>query len=121
MIKSLWVNLNGETNIVVKAQCVKCTDTVPPEALRVLVLKGPGTPLRARQAGRIRICGGKCIDAVATRNVIFNKSLLEVTGGDIRWLLAEEEVNYTLFEQDLLVDFCILIHNYRDDVRFQKF
>jgi hypothetical protein len=121
MIKSLWVNLNGETNIAVKAQCVKCTDTVAPDALRVLVLKGPTTAIRARQAGRIRICGGACIKAVEARDVIFNKTLFEVTADDIRWLLTEEEVNYTLFEQDLLVDFCILIHNYRGDVRFQNF
>ncbi len=118
-IKSLWVNLHGETNIAVKAQCVKCTDTVPPEALRVLVLKGPTSPIRARQAGRIRICGGKCIDAVAARDVIYNKPLLEVTADDIQWLLAEEEVNYVLCDQDLLVDFCIVIHRYREDVRFQ--
>ncbi len=121
MLKSLWVNLQGETNIAVKAQCVKCTDTVPPDALRVLVLKGPGNHLWTRQAGRIRICGGACIDAVQARDVIFNKSLFEVTADDIQWLLGEEEVNYTLFDQDLLVDFCILIHRYREDVRFQKF
>ncbi len=121
MIKSLWVNLHGETNIAVKVQCVKCTDTVAPDALRVLVLKGSPDALRARQAGRIRICGGACIDAFNARDVIFNKTLLEVTADDIRWLLKEEEVNYTMVDQDLLVDFCILIHRYREDVRFQNF
>ncbi len=121
MLKSLWVNLLGETNIAVKAQCVKCTDMVPPEALRVLVLKGPPNSLRARQAGRIRICGGACINAVEARDVIFNKTIFEVTADDIRWLLNDEEVNYTLVDQDLLVDFCILIHRYREDVRFQNF
>ncbi len=121
MLKSLWVTLHGETNIAVKAQCVKCTDTVPPDALRVLLLKGPGNRLQSRQTGRIRICGGKCIDAVEARAVIFNKSLLEVTADDIRWMLTGEEVNYILCDQDLLVDFCIVIHRYREDVRFQNF
>ncbi len=121
MQKSLWVTLRGETNIAVKAQCVKCTDIVAPPALRVLVLKGPTSAIRARQAGRIRICGGKCIDAVEMRAVIFNKPLLDVTADDIQWLLLEEEVNYILCDQDLLVDFCIVIHRYREDVRFQNF
>ncbi len=121
MQKSPWVNLNGEPNIAVKAQCVKCTDTVPPNALRMLVLKGSRTPLRARQAGRIRICGGACINAIEARDVIFNKRLLEVTASDIQWMLAGEEVNYILYDQDLLVDFCIIIHRYREDVRFQGF
>jgi hypothetical protein len=120
MKKSLWVNLHGESNIAVKAQCVKCTDTVPPKALRVMVLKRPKSPLRARQAGRIRICGGACIDAVAARDVIFNKPLLEVTANDIQWMVNDEEVNYTLVDHDLLVDFCIIIHRYREDVRFQN-
>ncbi len=120
MHKTPWVILDGEPNIAVKAQCVKCTETVPPDALRVFVLKGPKSPLRARQAGRIRICGGACIDAVEARDVIFNKRLLEVTASDIQWMLLGEEVNYILCDQDLLVDFCIIIHRYREDVRFQN-
>ncbi len=120
-LKSLWVNLQGETNIAVKAQCVKCTDTISPDGLRMLVLKGHRNPNRSRQAGRIRVCGGTCIKEIEARNVIFNKPLLNVTGGDIKWLLGDAAVNYTLVNEDLLVDFCIVIHRYREDARFQRY
>jgi len=121
MLKSLWLNLQGEPNIFIKAKCVKCTEELSPERLHVLVLKGSPNPNRARQTGRIRICGVSCIDSVNGQKVIFNKSLRELTAGDIQWMLADALVNYTLFEENLLVDFCIAVHQYRQDARFQSF
>src|SRR4030042_515732 len=115
MLKSQWLKLQGEPNIFVKAKCVKCKQDLSPEQLHILVLQGSRNPNRARQTGRLRICGQGCVETVNGQKVIFKKPLRDFTAGDIRWMLSDAAVNYTLFKGNLLVDFCIALHEYRRD------
>jgi hypothetical protein len=85
----------------------------------VLVLKTPPES-HTRHAGRLLICGGECLQNVEWENVIFDKPLAELTTDDVRWIINGTRVNYTQYKQDLLVDFCIAVHKYREDVRFQN-
>jgi len=119
MQKSQWVPVKGESNVAVKAQCAKCTYQDPPEELRVLVLKTPDKE-HTRHTGRLLICGGDCLQHVDWDGVIFDKPLAEVTAEDVKWIINYARVNYTIYKHDLLVDFCIAVHMYREDVRFQN-
>ena len=120
MIKSPWCVLKGESLLVVKAQCDKCTSPEPPEALHMLVMKKLEGSL-PRQEGRLLVCGGTCLQQVNWVDVIFDKPLLDLTPEDIRWMIEQEKVNYTIHREDLLVDFAVAVHRYREDVRFQHY
>ncbi len=72
-----------------------------------------------RQIGRVKIVPNASPGQVS--GVIFDKPVTETTADDIRWMIDEAQVQYCYFGKHLLVDFSIVVPNYRQDPYFQRY
>ncbi len=89
------------------------------EPFHVVVTKSGPVGQAPRQIGRVKILPNDDSDQVS--GIIFNKPVSETTAEDIRWMIDDAEVQYCYFGKHLLIDFSIIVPNYRQDPQFQRY
>ncbi len=93
--------------------------SIATEPLRVVVTESGPVGHAPRQLGRVKIVPN--ISSEQAPGVIFDKPVSETTADDIRWMIDEAQVQYCYFGNHLLVDFSIVVPNYRQDPHFQRY
>ncbi len=93
--------------------------TIATEPLRVVVCESGPVGQAPRQMGRVKIVPNASPEQAS--GIIFNKPVSETTTDDIRWMIDEAHVQYSYFGKHLLVDFSIIVPNYRQDPHFQRY
>jgi len=114
-----WMGLQDPASpIAIRTPDETPVDAIFAEHVRLLVLENQ-SHVSPRQAGRVRVQFNAAEQP--SGEIIFDKPLHQVTAGDIRWMLDDACVQYCCYKNDLIVDFCILIPNYRENPAFQRY
>jgi hypothetical protein len=89
------------------------------EPLRVVLRESGPVGQAPRQLGRVKIVPNGSPERAS--DVIFDKPVEKMTAEDIRWMIDQAHVQYCYFGKHLLVDFSIIVPNYRQDPYFQRY
>ncbi len=96
-----------------------CPTSIATEPLRVVVTESGPCGQAPRRIGRVKVVPNASPEQASS--VIFDKPVEKLTAEDIRWMIDEAQVQYCYFGKHLLVDFSIIVPNYREDPQFQRY
>ncbi len=93
--------------------------SIATEPLHVVVTESGPVGHAPRQIGRVKLVPNPSPEQ--PEDVIFDKPVAALTADDIVWMIEEAQVQYSYFGKHLLVDFSIIVPNFREDPQFQRY
>ncbi|GAB4318278.1 MAG: hypothetical protein Kow0069_21300 [Promethearchaeota archaeon] len=117
--KKLWVRVANERNVFLRSRCSRCNEVRELDDVFLVVLLDDCAP-GDRRVGKLQVYCRDCWQE-SPGPFAFQKVGSGITWIDLETLIKRYNLVVNSWGKALYVDFCVLIADYRSDVRFQGF